>query len=346
MSPLAAYRQQLAHQALQVDEHQALAMQQLQRVYEELIKPKKWLATKKNVKGLYLWGDVGRGKTYLMDLFYNHLPVAKSRYHFHQFMHHIHAELAQLQGQSNPLVQIAKRLRKEVEVICLDEFLVHEIGDAMILAQLLKALFAEGIVLVTTANTAPEDLYANGLQRGLFLPAVSLIKQHLQIFHLASSIDYRRQHIINSENALVWVMSPSQIQTLFDNLSKNAKVDYQALMINGRLISHLGCSESIVWFDFNSICAVPRSQLDYLKIAQRFQTILISDVKPIGEFEDNLARLFIHLIDIVYDANCQLILTSTQAIEAIYPKGRLSAEFERTKSRLAALKKNQVFNKG
>lgn len=346
MSPLAAYRQQLAHQALQVDEHQALAMQQLQRVYEELIKPKKWLATKKNVKGLYLWGDVGRGKTYLMDLFYNHLPVAKSRYHFHQFMHHIHAELAQLQGQSNPLVQIAKRLRKEVEVICLDEFLVHEIGDAMILAQLLKALFAEGIVLVTTANTPPEDLYANGLQRGLFLPAISLIKQHLQIFHLASRIDYRRQHIINTENALIWVMSPSQIQTLFDNLSMNAKVDYQALMINGRLISHLGCSESIVWFDFNSICAVPRSQLDYLKIAQRFRTILISDFKPIGEFEDNLARLFIHLIDIVYDANCQLILTSTQAVQAIYPRGRLSAEFERTKSRLAALKKNQVFNKG
>lgn len=344
MSPLAAYRQQLAHQALQVDEHQPLAIQQLQRVYEELIKPKKWLATKKNVKGLYLWGDVGQGKTYLMDLFYNHLPVAKSRYHFHQFMHHIHAELAQLQGQSNPLVQIAKRLRKEVEVICLDEFLVHEIGDAMILAQLLKALFAEGIVLVTTANTPPEDLYANGLQRGLFLPAISLIKQHLQIFHLVSRIDYRRQHIINTENTLVWVMSPSQIQTLFDNLSKNGKVDYQALMINGRLISHLGCSEPIVWFDFNSICAVPRSQLDYLKIAQRFQTILISDVKPIGEFEDNLARLFIHLIDIVYDANCQLILTSTQAIEAIYPKGRLSAEFERTKSRLSALKKNQVFN--
>src|SRR5436190_5229389 len=196
MGPLAAYHQQIMHQALQIDEQQALAVQQLQSVYEELIKPKKWLATKKIVKGLYLWGDVGRGKTYLMDLFYNHLPVAKSRYHFHQFMHHIHAELSQLQGQSNPLVRIAKRLRKEADVICLDEFLVHEIGDAMILAQLLKALFSEGIVLVTTANTSPEDLYANGLQRGLFLPAISLIKQHLRVFHLASRIDYRRQHVI------------------------------------------------------------------------------------------------------------------------------------------------------
>lgn len=338
MGPLAAYHQQIMHQALQVDEQQALAVQQLQRVYEELIKPKKWLTIKKTVKGLYLWGAVGRGKTYLMDLFYNHLPVAKSRFHFHQFMHHIHAELAQLQGQSNPLMRIAKRLRKEVDVICLDEFLVHEIGDAMILAQLLKALFAEGIVLVTTANTPPEDLYANGLQRGLFLPAINLIQQHLRIFHLASQIDYRRQHIINTKNDLVWVMSPTQVQTLFDELSKNAKVDYQALLINGRRISHLGFSEQLVWFDFSSICAIPRSQLDYLVIAQRFSTILISDVKAIGEYEDNLARLFIHLIDILYDANAKLILTSTLPIGDIYPKGRLSIEFERTKSRLAAFK--------
>lgn len=340
MTPLAVYQQQISRHILQVDKHQASAMQQFQTVYDELIKPKKWLATKKIGKGLYLWGDVGRGKTYLMDLFYNHLPVAKSRYHFHQFMHHVHMELAQLQGQSNPLVHIAKRLRKEVDIICLDEFLVHEIGDAMILAQVLKALFAEGIVLVTTANTPPEDLYANGLQRGLFLPAITLIKQHLRIFHLTSTIDYRRQRSTHTQNELVWVMNPSQVQTLFDKLSKKAKVTYQVLTINGHMITHLGCSEHIIWFDFSSICAIPRSQLDYLEIAQRFTTILISGVKPIGEYEDNLARLFIHLIDILYDANRRVILTATQPINAIYPKGRLSTEFERTKSRLVAFKKN------
>ena len=338
MTPLETYQQQVSHQALRSDAQQALAMQHFQRVYDELIKPKKWLTTKKIGKGLYVWGAVGRGKTYLMDLFYNHLPVAKSRYHFHQFMHHIHAELAQLQGISNPIQRIAKRLRKEVKVICLDEFLVHEIGDAMILAQLLKALFAEGIVLVTTANTPPDELYANGLQRELFLPAITLIKQYLNIFHLDSAIDYRREHLINEVNELVCVMNPSQVQTLFDQLSKKNKVSFQALMINGRMISHLGCTEQLVWFDFSSICAIPRSQLDYLVIAQRFSTILISDVKPIGEYEDNLARLFIHLIDIFYDANSQLILTSTLPIEDIYPKGRLSAEFERTKSRLVAFK--------
>jgi cell division protein ZapE len=338
MTPLATYQQQILHRSLRSDTQQALAMQQFQAVYDALIAPKKWLRRKKSIQGLYVWGAVGRGKTYLMDLFYNHLPVAKSRYHFHQFMHHIHAELAQLQGKSNPLKHIAKRLSKEARLICLDEFLVHEIGDAMLLAQLLKALFAEGIVLVTTANTPPDDLYAHGLQRELFLPAITLIKQHLRIFHLDSAIDYRREHLVNAENGLVWVMRPSQVQSLFDELSKKTNVNYQALTINGRMISHLGCTEQIVWFDFNSICAIPRSQLDYLVIAQRFSTILISDVKPIGEYEDNLARLFIHLIDILYDAHRKLILTSTLPIEDIYPKGRLSFEFERTKSRLTAFK--------
>lgn len=338
MTPLAAYQQQILHQSLHSDAQQALAMQQFQAVYDALLAPKKWLGRKKSIQGLYVWGAVGRGKTYLMDLFYNHLTIAKSRYHFHQFMHHIHAELAQLQGVSNPLKQIAKRLGKEAKLICLDEFLVHEIGDAMLLAQLLKALFAEGIVLVTTANTSPDDLYANGLQRGLFLPAITLIKQHLRIFHLNSAIDYRREHLVNEEHGLVWVMNPSQVQALFDELSKKNCINYQALMINGRMISHLGCTEQLIWFDFSTICAIPRSQLDYLVIAQRFSTILISDVKPIGEYEDNLARLFIHLIDILYDANRKLILASTLPIEDIYPKGRLSFEFERTKSRLAAFK--------
>lgn len=342
MTPLAAYQQQVLHHDLQSDAQQALAMQQFQAVYDELVSPKKWLRKKKLQQGLYVWGAVGRGKTYLMDLFYHHLPIAKSRYHFHQFMHHIHAELAQRQGVANPLKHIAKRLRKEVKLICLDEFLVHEIGDAMLLTQLLSALFAEGIVLVTTANTRPEDLYANGLQRELFLPAIRLIKQHLRIFHLDNHVDYRHRDVNAVENSLVWVMDSSRVQALFDELSKKASVHYQALTINGRLVSHLGCTEQLIWFDFSSICAIPRSQLDYLAIAQRFSTVLISGVKPIAENEDNLARLFIHLIDIFYDANRRVILTSTLPIEDIYPKGRLSLEFERAKSRLVAFKEAWV----
>lgn len=338
MTPLAAYQQHVFDQTVEPNEQQALGMQQFQAVYDAIITPRKYLGRKKPIQGLYVWGDVGRGKTYLMDLFYTHLPVPKSRYHFHQFMHRIHTELAQRQGTSNPLKTIAKRLGKDAHVICLDEFLVHEIGDAMLLTQLLQAFIAEGIVFIITANTSPDDLYAHGLQRELFLPAISLIKQHLRIFHLASAIDYRRHHLSQTENSPVWVMTPSQVHALFDKLRKKSPVNHQDLTINGRLISQVACTECLIWFDFTSITAIPRSQLDYLVIANNFSTILISKVKPIGEHEDNRARLFIHLIDILYDANSTLILTSTQPIEDIYPKGRLSREFERTKSRLAAFK--------
>ena len=339
MTPLAAYQQRIADGILQPDPQQALVMQAFQTVYDDLILPRKWLTKKKLKKGLYLWGHVGRGKTYLMDLFYHHLSVAKSRYHFHQFMRHIHAELTLLQGTPNPLKKIAKRLRKEVSIICLDEFLVHEIADALLLTELLKALFTEDIKLVVTANVPPEDLYAKGLQRELFLPAIYLIKQHLAIFHLDNSIDYRRNPSKEEENSLVWVMNPPQVQTLFDTLRKKETVNYRALNINGRLISHRGFTHQLIWFDFNSICSIPRSQLDYLIIAQRFSTFLISDVKPITAEENNRARLFIHLIDILYDANCKLILTSPLPINTIYAKGQLSFEFERTKSRLAYFKR-------
>lgn len=344
MTPLQAYQQQIKEKSLQIDPQQALAMQQFQTVYEELTAPKKWLHTKVPTQGLYCWGAVGRGKTYLMDLFYNNLTLPKSRYHFHQFMHHIHAELAQLQGQANPLTRIAKQLSKEVKLICLDEFLVHEIGDAMLLRQLLTALFQQGITLVTTANTAPDDLYRNGLQRDRFLPAIELIKKNLRIFHLNSPTDYRRHPLTKVENNIypLLIMNTQQIQQLFDKLSQKKMVSYQALMINGRPISHLGFTDNLIWFDFTSICSIPRSQMDYLVIAKRFSTILISELKPIAEYDDNLARLFIHLIDILYDANNKLILTSHIPINDIYPKGRFIFEFERTKSRLAAFKETML----
>lgn len=340
-APLQAYHQQILQKTLQVDPEQALAMQALQQIYDELLAPKKWLRAKALQKGLYLWGPVGSGKTHLMDLFYKHLTLPKSRYHFHQFMHHIQTELSQRQGEANPLARIAKRLSKEVKVICLDEFLVHEIGDAMLLAQLLSALFQHGVVLITTANTAPDDLYRNGLQRDRFLPAIELIKKNLRIFHLKCRTDYRRHSLISVEEDIypLLVMHTQEVQRLFDQLSQKKIVSYQALRINGRLIPHLGCTHDLIWFNFSSICSVPRSQMDYLVIAKQFSTILISDFKCIREDDDNLARLFIHLIDILYDAGCKLILSSSASITDIYPKGRFIVEFERIKSRLAAFKK-------
>lgn len=340
-TPLDAYHQQILQKTLQADTEQALAMQALQQIYDELLIRKKWLRTKAVGKGLYLWGAVGSGKTYLMDLFYQHLKLPKSRYHFHQFMHHIQAELSQRQGTANPLVPIAKRLSKEVKIICLDEFLVHEIGDAMLLGQLLNALFQYGLILVTTANTAPKDLYRNGLQRDRFLPAIALIEKNLRIVHLNCHTDYRQYPLtrIKNDTCPLFIMSTQEVQSLFDQLSQKERVSYQAISIHGRLITHLGCTHDLIWFDFSAICSVPRSQIDYLVLAKQFSTLLISDLQCIGKDDDNLARLFIHLIDILYDAGCTLILSARISIADIYPQGRFRFEFQRIKSRLAAFKR-------
>ncbi|MES2998009.1 MAG: cell division protein ZapE [Pseudomonadota bacterium] len=348
MTPLQAYTQKIHEKTLQPDPYQEMAMQYLQQIYASLLSTKKWMTLKKKkpCKGLYLWGEVGRGKTQLMDLFYKHLPVPKLRLHFYQFMHDVHRALTHLQGKVNPLNRIANDLAHTAKVICLDEFLVHEIADAMLLSQLLHALFQQGIILVTTANTPPDALYPNGLQRELFLTAITQIKQHLTIFHLDSPYDYRLYSGIEKNSfdnpVLTMTMTLAHIQHLFITLNKGKKVSYQPLSIHGRLIYHHGYTDDTVWFNFTSICTVPRSQIDYLDIAKRFSTVLISDIKPIGEQDDNLARLFIHLVDIFYDAGIKLILISETTIIELYPKGRFFFEFQRTKSRLIAFQKKAL----
>jgi cell division protein ZapE len=344
MTPLQAYYQKIQQKTLQPDAGQALAIQHLQEIHDSLLAAKKWpLLTKKKPKqGLYLWGEVGRGKTQLMDLFYHHLPMAKLRLHFYQFMQEIHAKLTQLQGQANPLNQIARNLAGRAKVICLDELLVHEIADAMLLAQLLHALFRQGITLVTTANTPPDNLYQHGLQRELFLPAIAQLKQHLTIFHLDSPFDYRLEHDAEKNNRFDWpisTMTLPQTQHTFDTLCQGKTVCYQPLSVHGRLIAHKGYTDNMIWFDFTSICAIPRSQIDYLAIANQFSTVLISGFKPISELDDNRARLFIHLVDIFYDANIKLILSSDTKHLDLYPKGRFLFEFKRVKSRLCAFQK-------
>jgi cell division protein ZapE len=347
MTPLHAYYQKIQEKILQPDPGQEIAMQHLQAIYVALLSEKKWsrLTKKKITKGLYLWGEVGRGKTQLMDLFYEHLPIPKLRMHFYQFMHEIHQQLTRSQGQVNPLKRIAKDLARTTKVICLDELLVHEIADAMLLAQLLRALLQQGITLITTANIPPDSLYHNGLQRELFLPAIALLKKHLTILHLDSSVDYRLQHEQEYEKNNffpLFTMTTQQLQQLFTKLCQGKVVSYQALVIHERLIPHKGYANHIIWFDFTSICAIPRSQLDYLSIAKRFSTVLISNLTPIAEHDDNRARLFIHLVDIFYDAGIRLILTSETQLADLYPKGRFSFEFKRVKSRLSTFKKTSL----
>jgi cell division protein ZapE len=340
MTPLQSYQQKIQEHMIQWDPAQTAAIQQLQQIHNTLLNAKKPGLLRKQTycKGLYLWGKVGRGKTQLMDLFYECLPIAKLRLHFYAFMQNIHIALTQLQGRANPLEQIAKDLAATAKVICLDEFLVHEIGNALLLAHLLQGLFQHGVTLVTTANTAPDDLYQNGLQRELFLPAITQIKQHLTIFHLDSPTDYRiPQGLKNNRLSL---LTPVLMQHTFANLTKGKTIFYHPhhpLMIHGRQIPHKGYTQDTICFDFTTICNIPRSQLDYLLIAKRFTTVLISQVKPIAEHDDHCARLFIHLVDIFYDAHIKLLLSSDHSFIDLYPKGRFLAEFERTKSRLLAL---------
>ncbi len=345
MTPLEAYYQKIQEKIISEDPCQEMAMQQLQQVYDCLTtKKRRWLKKEKLCKGFYLWGEIGRGKTYLMDLFYQQLPIPKLRMHFHQFMHEIHAKLTRLQGQADPLHKLAANLALTANILCLDEFLVHDIGDAMLLSQLLHALFQHGIVLATTANTSPDALYREGLQRERFLPAIQQLKQHLTVFHLDSPCDYRLHQNIekNAVQSPIFIMPTFQVQQLFNALTQGKVTYYQPLSIYGHLISHKGYTDDTIWFDFTPICTIPRSQIDYLAIAKRFSTVLINHVKPIAAHADNQARLFIHLIDVFYDADINLILVSEAKCADLYPKGRFLFEFQRTQSRLIALKKKAL----
>lgn len=342
MTPLQRYYQKIKTEVWQADSAQEAAVQALQAIYEALVLKKKWPTWRKRklCQGLYLWGEVGRGKTQLMDLFYETLPVPKLRMHFHAFMRFIHESLANAQGKVDPLRFIARQLAKQTQILCLDEFLVHEISDAMLLSQLLTALFDQGLILVTTANTPPEKLYAKGLQRALFLPAIELLKQHLSVVHLQSAQDYRGIHANTTGHATSVTLTLSQTETkqLLQHLAKGQSISQETLWLHGHPLTHYGYTQQLIWFDFEHICSIPRCQIDYLTLAKRFSTILITNVRAIEEEDRNRARLFIHLIDICYDANTQLFLISEQPWSSLYEKGDLAFEFNRTQSRLIALK--------
>lgn len=354
-TPLQLYYQLINDGKFQANILQEQVMMDLQRVYDELIstwqetkKPWSWLNKKiRSVKGLYLWGGVGIGKTWLMDIFYENLPIPKLRLHFHRFMQQIHVQLKQLQGEINPLQKLAKQLAKQTRLICLDEFLVNDITDAMLLANLLTALFAQGITLITTANVAPDDLYRNGLQRGRFIPAIELIKKYLNIFHLTSDVDYRLR-ALEQAGTYFYPLNDYSAQCMQNNFlqfTHDATINYGSIEINGREIKTLGYTSDVIWFDFNDICQVPRSQLDYLEISRCFSTVLISNIYQISAHQDNIARYLINLVDVFYDAHVKLILSAAKPVGELYPKGRLSFEFARTHSRLLEMQSYDYLQK-
>jgi cell division protein ZapE len=360
MNPQQRYERDLQSGVVQADRAQAEVVAHLQARYEALLQHradqkrmlpclKRVLMRRKNsvVEGVYLWGGVGIGKTYLMDLFYHSLDFPeKKRYHFHHFMQIIHEQLRQYRNHINPLLIIAKQWATQVNVLCLDEFMVMEITDAMILARLLAAFFQQGITLVTTSNLAPDDLYANGLQRELFMPTIALLHQHTDVLHLATGIDYRCRNL--RQRGVYFhpldAQSARKMRQLFAQLTSETVVQTQDLIIADRCVPVKHLASDMVWFDFNVLCHVPRSQEDYLFIARAFHTVFLSGVPVITANQDDLATYFIHLIDILYDAKVKLVINAAAAINALYPAGRLRQRFERTQSRLIEMQSEQYLH--
>jgi len=287
--------------------------------------------------GLYLWGTVGRGKTFLMDLFVSSLPHGIAlRRHYHRFMGEVHESLRALGERQSPLVDVAAELAARCRVLCLDEFLVNDIGDAMILANLLDALFARGVTLVTTSNTAPANLYKDGLQRARFLPAIALLEQRCHVVEMASSHDWRLRALAQ---APVYLTPPGAeaeraLGRIFSNQASGSIQQGGSLQINGRDIPYRKRADNILWFDFDALCEGPRAVADYIALAKAGPAIIISNVPQFSIYSEDAAKRFVQLVDEFYDRHVKLVLSAAAPITELYDGERLRAEFGRTESRL------------
>lgn len=348
MSLRASYQQRLASDGLIEDPAQAPILDALQRVATELAAPPApagWRglfggARPRLVRGLYIWGGVGRGKTWLMDLFFEQLDEPRrQRLHFHRFMQRVHARLAAIKHQSNPLQLLAREMTRDWRVLCLDEFHVVDIGDAMIMAGLLKALLEQGLVLVTTSNVAPDALYRDGIQRASFLPAIDLLNQYLEVLCLAGERDYRGAPMTGSQ-VYHWPHSAATDALMLDQFRRSAGTDLLAggeLTINGRGMPFRYASDGMVWFDFEALCGPPRSQLDYIELSRCQHTVFLSGIPAMGAARDDRTRRFIFLVDEFYDRRVKLVLSAEVPAARLYQGERLAFEFQRTISRLAEM---------
>lgn len=353
MRPNECYQQDLSFNGMLPDPAQAEAVALLDDLYQKIVQQIESsqhftfrLGLKKlpRTQGLYFWGGVGIGKTYIMDLFYKCLPEEnKQRMHFHVFMQMVHSELTRLQGEKNPIEVFVKQFAKTCRVLCFDEVVVNDIADAMLLAGLFKALFQQGVILVATSNIHPQDLYKNGLQRRSFLPAIDLLKENMQIFNLQAKQDYRLRYL--TEAGVYFNASEStaelEMQRLFSHLLPYGEVQAQPITIAGRDIMTKRYGTHVIWFEFDVLCNVPRSQQDYIAIAQQYHTLLLSNVPRIYPNQDNIITYFINLIDVLYDFKVKLIMSSHGSIDGIYTQGRKTFEFERTKSRLQEMQSKE-----
>ncbi|MEM1112047.1 MAG: cell division protein ZapE [Pseudomonadota bacterium] len=348
-TPIQRYQADLEREDFSRDPAQAHAVDLLEDLYQRLLargeRPGGFAALLGRLRrqspepetGLYLWGGVGRGKTYLVDTFYDCLPFDdKLRVHFHRFMQRVHAELAELEGEKNPLETVADHLADEARVVCFDEFFVTDIGDAMILAGLMEALFARGVSLVATSNIEPAGLYENGLQRQRFLPAIALIEKYTQIVNVDGGVDYRLRTLQQAE-LYHYPLDPASdlsLQRSFQRLAPEAGKHWERIEINGRYITCRCLADDVAWFDFAELCDGPRSQNDYIELARIFHAVLISGVPAFTADMNDQARRFVNLVDEFYDRNVKLVLAAERALLELYQGGALEFEFQRTQSRL------------
>jgi len=351
LTPLQKYQQDLTRDDFSYDQAQENAVKHLQRLYDDLIAPQgksKGFGSKlksllggasneKAIQGLYFWGGVGRGKTYLVDTFFEALPFDnKMRVHFHRFMHRVHHELTSLQGQSDPLKVIAKKFAKEARIICFDEFFVSDITDAMILGGLFEELFSHGVILVATSNIIPDDLYRNGLQRARFVPAIDLINLHTDVVNVDSGVDYRLRALEQAEifHYPLDADADRNLLTYFDQLAPEPGHDVGSIEIEGRKIDVRLDADGVLLVDFRALCDGPRSQVDYMEIARCYHSILLSNVEQMGQASDDITRRFIAMVDEFYERRVKLIISAEVEMESLYTTGQLNFEFRRCLSRL------------
>ncbi len=352
MTPLQRYQSDIQNRKIKTDDKQWQAVHHTQRVFSELNIASQakgnffssLFKQKTPVRGLYLWGGTGRGKTYLVDSFYECLPGNKKhRVHFHRFMLEIHQQLDDLPKSPNPLDIIATQLAEKMSVLCLDEFHVHDIADAMLLAGLLKAMFEQGITLVATSNISIHDLYKNGLQRERFMYAIELLDKYTEEFDLGDGTDYRFNILNESEYFYVIdekktkKMSEDFLSYKFIELAPCQPKTKRSIEINNREIKYISWADDVIWFDFYELFQTHRSAHDYIEIAQRFQTVLLSNIQMFNEKDDAAAKRFVHFIDAIYDHNVKLLATATAVPNALYHGKRMKFAFDRTISRLTEM---------
>ncbi|ELY3854854.1 cell division protein ZapE [Providencia huaxiensis] len=365
MSPTMRYQQALADGNYQPDDVQKLAVERLDKIYQNLVNAPSIVPSEKPsglkqrfsrllgkapatsivpVQGLYMWGGVGRGKTWLMDMFYESLPgTRKLRLHFHRFMKKVQEDLMALQGQENPLDIIADEFKKHTDVLCFDEFFVSDITDAMILGTLLEGLFARGITLVATSNIIPDDLYRNGLQRARFLPAIEQIKKYCDVMNVDAGIDYRLRTLTQAHLFLSPINSENRqhLDDVFVKLAGKQGEQSPVLEVNHRKMQAIRTAEGVLAIEFKVLCEEPRSQNDYIYLSNCYHTILLYNVPAMGTNDENSARRFLALIDEFYERKVKLIINAAVPMESLYQGQLLTFEYQRCLSRLQEMQSEE-----